>query len=143
MLHKSMDDEEALARKSKLEQGEKSMSQLMDNMDDGGDTLQPLASVPAATPLGMPPAQAGQYPSAQAQAAAAPREDAYSEYSEIAPSSAMVDNEPEHDRQRRIEWIKYYVRTGEPDKAYELGWDGLPFQIAAPGTGSNTDLTRI
>lgn len=51
----------------------------------------------------------------------------------------MVD-ESDEDRQRRIEWIKYYVRTGEPDKAYELGWDGLPFQIAV---GAPTDLTRI
>ena len=38
----------------------------------------------------------------------------------------------------------YYVRTGEPDKAYELGWDGLPFQIAAAGEEKRqVDLTRI
>merc|ERR1740130_242909 len=100
-------------------------------MDDGGDTLRPLG-VPTATPLGLPPAQAGQqYPSAKARAAAAApeREEAYSEYSDIGGNAAMVD-ESDQDRQRRIEWIKYYVRTGEPDKAYELGWDGLPFQIA-------------
>ena len=29
--------------------------------------------------------------------------------------------------ERRIQWIKYYVRIGEPLKARALGWDGKPF----------------
>ena len=139
--HKAMDDEEAAERKASEARNTQSMKNLMDDVDDDGDTLRPLG-VPTATPLGLPPAQAGQYPSAKARAAAAApeREEAYSEYSEIGGNAAMVD-ESDQDRQRRIEWIKYYVRTGEPDKAYELGWDGLPFQIAAGGAA--TDLTRI
>ena len=52
----------------------------------------------------------------------------------------MAD-ESESDRQRRIQWIKYFVRTGDPQKAYELGWDGLPFQINVDGAGG--ELTRI
>ena len=141
-MDKTMDDDEATERKASEARNTQSMKNLMDDMDDGGDTLRPLG-VPTATPLGLPPAQAGQqYPSAKARAAAAApeREEAYSEYSDIGGNAAMVD-ESDQDRQRRIEWIKYYVRTGEPDKAYELGWDGLPFQIAAAGAA--TDLTRI
>ena len=129
-LNKTMDDDEAMERKASEARNTQSMNKLMADMDDGGDTLRPLG-VPGATPLGLPPAQAGVYPSAKARAAAAApeREEAYSEYSDTGGNAAMVD-EPDQDRQRRIEWIKYYVRTGEPDKAYELGWDGLPFQIA-------------
>jgi hypothetical protein len=140
-LNKTMDDDEAMERKASEARNTQSMNKLMADMDDGGDTLRPLG-VPGATPLGLPPAQAGVYPSAKARAAAAApeREEAYSEYSDTGGNAAMVD-EPDQDRQRRIEWIKYYVRTGEPDKAYELGWDGLPFQIAAAGAA--TDLTRI
>ena len=44
-----------------------------------------------------------------------------------APPSEVEETEEE--TLRRIEWIKYYVRIGAPEQAYELGWDGLPFQM--------------
>ena len=44
-----------------------------------------------------------------------------------APPSEVEESEEE--TLRRIEWIKYYVRIGAPEQAYELGWDGLPFQM--------------
>lgn len=37
--------------------------------------------------------------------------------------------EPEDVRTRRVQWIRYYVRTNEPHKAYDLGWDGEPFRV--------------
>merc|ERR1711975_159197 len=33
----------------------------------------------------------------------------------------------------RIEWIRFYVREGELQKAYDLGWDGKPFRMT-PGS---------
>jgi uncharacterized protein YkwD len=118
-------------------------------LDDSVENDTRPLGVPIDTPAGLPPTQdaqtprllTGEVPTAGAAAQLAPqREGDYSEYSDAGGNAAMVD-ESEQDRQRRIEWIKYYVRTGEPDKAYELGWDGLPFQIAV--AGAQTDLTRI
>ena len=34
---------------------------------------------------------------------------------------------------RRLAWIKYYVKEGNPDKALELGWDGDLSFIAMDG----------
>ena len=31
---------------------------------------------------------------------------------------------------RRIEWIKYFVREGDLQRAFDLGWDGKPFKQA-------------
>jgi hypothetical protein len=31
------------------------------------------------------------------------------------------------ERRRRLEWIKFYVNSGQQQKAIELGWDGKPF----------------
>ena len=33
-------------------------------------------------------------------------------------------DEPAAERQRRIEWIKYYVQEGRLQEAFDLGWDG-------------------
>jgi len=45
-------------------------------------------------------------------------------------SEQEEDDEPESERLRRIEWIKYYVRTNDAQKAYDLGWDGKPFRLS-------------
>jgi len=39
--------------------------------------------------------------------------------------------ESPEDRARRIEWIKFFVREGDLQKAFDLGWDGKPFRQAA------------
>jgi len=39
--------------------------------------------------------------------------------------------ESPEDRARRLEWIKYFVREGDLQRAFDLGWDGKPFQQAA------------
>lgn len=39
--------------------------------------------------------------------------------------------ESPEDRNRRIEWIKYFVREGDLQRAFDLGWDGKPFKQAA------------
>ena len=51
------------------------------------------------------------------------------------------DAEDEEEMIRRLAWIKYYVKEGQPDKALELGWDGDTAFIAADGdaTASATD----
>lgn len=41
--------------------------------------------------------------------------------------------EAAEDRARRIEWIRFYVREAELQKAYDLGWDGKPFRMT-PGS---------
>ena len=159
--HAQMDDEDAIRRQESEAKATASMKNLMaDDLSPvvyTANELRPLG-VPIDAPNGLPPAQdnyseyssgraarkskpTGEAP--KARAAAQPQRDNYSEYSDTGGNAAMVD-ESEQDRQRRIEWIKYYVRTGEPDKAYELGWDGLPFQIAAAGEEKRqVDLTRI
>jgi len=45
------------------------------------------------------------------------------------------EESPEETR-RREEWIKYYIRQGDPHKAFELGWDGKPFEMAVAGEES-------
>ena len=62
-----------------------------------------------------------------------------------APPSEVEETEEE--TLRRIEWIKYYVRIGAPEQAYELGWDGLPFRWteragAASGLGGGRGETN-
>ena len=42
--------------------------------------------------------------------------------------SAQVE-ETEEETRRRVKWIKYYVAKGQPERAFELGWDGQPFQL--------------
>ena len=42
--------------------------------------------------------------------------------------SAQLE-ETEEETRRRVEWIKFYVGKGQPERAFELGWDGQPFQI--------------
>merc|ERR1719473_563740 len=42
--------------------------------------------------------------------------------------------EPPEDRMRRHEWIRYYVRENDLQKAFDLGWDGKPFRIASTCT---------
>merc|ERR1711871_849313 len=39
--------------------------------------------------------------------------------------------EPAEDRARRLEWIKFYVKEGDEEKALDLGWDGKPFKMDA------------
>jgi hypothetical protein len=38
--------------------------------------------------------------------------------------------EPKEDRERRLEWIRFYVRENDLQKAFDLGWDGKPFRVA-------------
>lgn len=44
--------------------------------------------------------------------------------------------ETPEERNRRLEWIRYYVREKDLPRAYDLGWDGKPFKQASflPGT---------
>jgi hypothetical protein len=49
-----------------------------------------------------------------------------------APMTDIETDMSDDDRARRIEWIKYYVRIGEPFKARALGWDGKPFRGMVP-----------
>jgi len=44
--------------------------------------------------------------------------------------------ETPEERNRRLEWIRYYVREKDLPRAYDLGWDGKPFKQAnfLPGT---------
>ena len=44
-----------------------------------------------------------------------------------APSTETDIDLTDEEYERRIQWIKYYVRIGEPLKARALGWDGKPF----------------
>jgi hypothetical protein len=44
--------------------------------------------------------------------------------------------EPAEDRIRRLEWIKFYVREGDLQKAFDLGWDGRPWQGSHSGTAT-------
>ena len=46
--------------------------------------------------------------------------------------------ETPEDRNRRLEWIRYYVREKDLPRAYDLGWDGKPFKQASflPSTKS-------
>lgn len=53
----------------------------------------------------------------------------------------VFEDTPE-ERERRIEWIKYYVRIGEPDKARALGWDGKPFKTMVAGVTHDADAPR-
>lgn len=39
--------------------------------------------------------------------------------------------EPAKDRERRLEWIRFYVRENDLQKAFDLGWDGKPFKLAS------------
>ena len=51
--------------------------------------------------------------------------------------------ESPEDRTRRIEWIKYYVREGDLQKAFDLGWDGKPFRqdkvVKSPSGSAGSD----
>ena len=40
-------------------------------------------------------------------------------------------DEPMEDRMRRFEWIRYYVRENDLQKAFDLGWDGKPFRLTS------------
>jgi len=44
-----------------------------------------------------------------------------------ASRAGVVDTAEE--RERRIAWIKYFVRSGDPESARALGWDGRPFLL--------------
>jgi len=39
--------------------------------------------------------------------------------------------EPAKDRERRLEWIRFYVRENNLQKAFDLGWDGKPFRMTS------------
>lgn len=54
------------------------------------------------------------------------------------PAQPSIDSEldadfkePAQDRERRLEWIRFYVRENNLQKAFDLGWDGKPFKIAS------------
>ena len=42
---------------------------------------------------------------------------------------APEQDEAAENRRKRVEWIKYYIECGLPEKAYALGWDGVPFAL--------------
>lgn len=44
----------------------------------------------------------------------------------------IADESPE-ERERRLEWISYFVREGDVGQAIGLGWDGKPFRQAPSG----------
>jgi len=78
---------------------------------------------------------------AEAAPAAAPASSAVEDTpapARVLPNEPQIDKEldaefaesPE-DRVRRIEWIKYFVREGDLQRAFDLGWDGKPFRQAA------------
>merc|ERR1711988_350673 len=49
-------------------------------------------------------------------------------------------HEPAEDRMRRHEWIRYYVRENDLQKAFDLGWDGKPFRVTSSCTlGASTE----
>lgn len=39
--------------------------------------------------------------------------------------------EPAADRERRLEWIRFYVRENNLQKAFDLGWYGKPFRMTS------------
>jgi len=49
----------------------------------------------------------------------------------IDPDLNAEFTETPDDRNRRLEWIRYYVREKDLPRAYDLGWDGKPFRQAA------------
>ena len=55
-----------------------------------------------------------------------------------AEGALVVDTAEE--RQRRVEWIRYYVRSGDTAAALALGWDGQPFILVGrcPGLTEST-----
>ena len=57
---------------------------------------------------------------------------------ESVQTPAVELDDDNDDRARRIEWIKFYVRTEEPHKARALGWDGKPFRGMERGSGLTT-----
>lgn len=38
-------------------------------------------------------------------------------------------DEPEDQKARRLQWIRYYVQQGDTESARTLGWDGRPFKL--------------
>jgi len=49
----------------------------------------------------------------------------------IDPDLNAEFTETPDDRNRRLEWIRYYVREKDLPRAYDLGWDGKPFRQAS------------
>jgi len=96
----------------------------------------PAAAPPACMPTGSPPAAAepsrpGEEPGEEGPTLVAPGAVLASppDADGAARATVLPDDEPESERLRRIEWIKYYVRVSDPQKAYDLGWDGRPFRL--------------
>ena len=46
------------------------------------------------------------------------------------PSSAPSRQETADDRRKRIEWVKYYLATGQLQEASDIGWTGVDLQAA-------------
>ena len=60
----------------------------------------------------------------------------------LARARAAQVEETEDETRRRVEWIKHYVKTGQPEKALELGWDGKPIEAPAEPTVRQQKLQR-
>lgn len=58
----------------------------------------------------------------------------------IDPELDAEFSEADDERNRRLEWIRYYVREKDLKKAYDLGWDGKPFRQSSTVT-EPTSLT--
>ena len=60
----------------------------------------------------------------------------------LARARAAQVEETEDETRRRVEWIKHYVKIGQPEKAFELGWDGKPIEAPAEPTVRQQKLQR-
>ena len=60
----------------------------------------------------------------------------------LARARAAQVEETEDETRRRVEWIKHYVKIGQPEKARELGWDGKPIEAPAEPTVRQQKLQR-
>jgi len=76
--------------------------------------------------------------SAAASAAAASGATSSDEPAAPVPAQPSIDSdldaefvEPTADRERRLEWIRFYVRENNLQKAFDLGWDGKPFRMTS------------
>jgi hypothetical protein len=83
-----------------------------------------VASAPASAPAMAPAPAPEAAPVKEAPDRALPDEPCID-----ADLDAEFTESPE-DRVRRLEWIKYFVREGDLQRAFDLGWDGKPFRQA-------------
>ena len=106
------------AEAASIVEAEALMADLMAEMSQSG---------PPTVPAPRPPAEP-----AAAEAVAPATTSAVAEGVELEGGDEDDEDEDDEDgatRAKRVEWIKYYVSIGLDDKAYDLGWDGVPFSL--------------